>query len=246
MDGGSPRRRGRGCESPESTAVPRLFGESARSYPGGSTSAFGGTASFGGRGSDCEAVRASRHRRSCTAMTSPSPCPVQTLVDLATELDPIAARAGGQRRRQARPDRPRGAARRRPRRVSRRRARVSAHCAIFSTSSPSSLSDSDLEIYFRPIAKSRQLPSPLSKQRVNRFRSRLLLARTRAGRRDRRPPLPPHSLSPDARRATRPRPRHGRHDPAPLHPLRDPLRTAAASALHSAEPIEHAPKRLRL
>ncbi len=31
------------------------------------------------------------------------------------------------------------------------------------------LSDSDLEIYFRPIAASAGLPSPLSKQRVNRF-----------------------------------------------------------------------------
>ena len=31
------------------------------------------------------------------------------------------------------------------------------------------LSDSDLEIYFRPIAESAGLPAPLSKQRVNRF-----------------------------------------------------------------------------
>ncbi len=62
-----------------------------------------------------------------------------------------------------------------------------------------------------------------------RLRGRLLLARTRPGRRDRWPPLPPHPISPEARRQARPRPHPRRHDAVALHATRSGTKAAASA-----------------
>jgi very-short-patch-repair endonuclease len=96
----------------------------------------------------------------------PVTSPVQTLVDLATELDPIALERAvndADKHDLIDPEALRGGL---PRFSSTPGIRPLRHLLdkLFFQ-----LSDSDLEIYFRRIVKAASLPMPLAKQRVNRF-----------------------------------------------------------------------------
>jgi hypothetical protein len=96
----------------------------------------------------------------------PVTSPVQTLIDLATELDPIAIERAvndADKRDLIDPEALRLALDDHAGEAGVRPLRTILDRLTFR------LSDSDLEIYFRPIAASAGLPSPLSKQRVNRF-----------------------------------------------------------------------------
>ncbi len=150
----------------------------------------------------------------------PVTSPVQTLIDLATELDPVATERAindADKRDLIDPEALRLALDDHAGEPGVRGLRKVLDRLTFR------LSDSDLEIYFRPIAASAGLPSPLSKQWVNGVRSRLLLARPGSGGRDRRSALSPHALSSEARCPPRPDPRHRRHVPTPVYSLRGPL-----------------------
>lgn len=151
----------------------------------------------------------------------PVTSPVQTLVDMASELDAIAVERAvndADKRDLIDPESLRLALNDHAGEPGVRPLRQVLDKLTFR------LSDSELEIYFRPIDLCRP-PLPPQQTTRQRLRGRLLLARPRPHRRDRRPPLPPHPVSPETRRPARPHPRHRRHDPAPLHPLRGPLRT---------------------
>ncbi len=96
----------------------------------------------------------------------PVTSPVQTLIDIATELDPIAVERAvndADKRDLIDPDALRLALDDHSGEPGVRPLRQILDRLTFR------LSDSDLEIYFRPIAASAGLPSPLSKQRVNGF-----------------------------------------------------------------------------
>ena len=62
------------------------------------------------------------------------------------------------------------------------------------------------------------LPVPLTRDAAQRLRGRLLLARPRPRRRDRRPALPPHAGPAGAGPGARPGAHRRRADPAALHP----------------------------
>ena len=96
----------------------------------------------------------------------PVTSPVQTLVDLAAELRPIAIERAvndADKRDLIDPEALRVALDDHAGEPGARLLRQILDRLTFR------LSDSDLEIYFRPIAASAGLPSPLSKPRVNRF-----------------------------------------------------------------------------
>ena len=175
---------GRGRSQPLSAAALWGIGPGAR---GRSTSASGAVAARHGRGfkdqDSTASVGARRHRAPWNRGHRRRP---RTLIDIATEL-PRTARAGGQRGRQARPDRSRELARpRRPRGepgVKPLRTLLDRH--TFRLSDTDSKSSSARSRPGRP-------PTPLTKAPPQRLRGRLLLARPRPRRRDRRLPLPPH------------------------------------------------------
>lgn len=96
----------------------------------------------------------------------PVTSPVQTLIDIATELNPIAIERAvndADKRDLIDPEALRLALDDHAGEPGVRPLRTILDRLTFR------LSDSDLEIYFRPIAASAGLPPPLSKQRVNRF-----------------------------------------------------------------------------
>jgi hypothetical protein len=96
----------------------------------------------------------------------PVTSPVQTLIDLATELGPIAVERAvndADKRNLIDPETLREALDDHAGEPGVRPLRKILDCLTFL------LSDSDLEIYFRPIVTSAGLSPPLSKQRVNRF-----------------------------------------------------------------------------
>ena len=96
----------------------------------------------------------------------PVTSPVQTLIDLATELDPVAIERAindADKRDLIDPEALRLALDDHAGEPGVRGLRKVLDRLTFR------LSDSDLEIYFRPIAASAGLPSPLSKQWVNGF-----------------------------------------------------------------------------
>jgi hypothetical protein len=96
----------------------------------------------------------------------PVTSPVRTLIDLATELGPIAIERAvndADKRDLIDPESLRLALDDHAGKPGVRPLRGVLDRLTFR------LSDSDLEIYFRPIAAAAGLPSPLSKQRVNRF-----------------------------------------------------------------------------
>lgn len=96
----------------------------------------------------------------------PVTSPVQTLIDLATELDPVALERAvndSDKRDLIDPEALRKALKRFSGSPGIRPLRHLLDKLFFR------LSDSDLEIYFRRIVKAAGLPIPLTKQRVNRF-----------------------------------------------------------------------------
>jgi hypothetical protein len=96
----------------------------------------------------------------------PVTSPVQTLIDIATELDPIAIERAvndADKRNLVDPEALRLALDQHAGEPGVRLLREILDRLTFR------LSDSDLEIYFRPIAASAGLRAPLSKQKVNRF-----------------------------------------------------------------------------
>jgi very-short-patch-repair endonuclease len=96
----------------------------------------------------------------------PATAPVQTLVDLATELDPMALERAvndADKRDLIDPDALRADLARFRGDPGVRPLRHLLDKLLFR------LSDSDLEIYFRRIVRAAQLPTPLTKQHVNRF-----------------------------------------------------------------------------
>lgn len=131
--------------------------------------------------------------------------PAQTLVDLATELPPLQMeRTVNEADKRATwseaPARPSGQANLSPVRL-RPGGSLSPYCSLCRA-------------------------SPAAHQTAGqRLRSRLLLARPGPGRRDARPPIPPNAIGAGARRTPGPCPRPRRDEPAPLHPLRDQVRT---------------------
>ncbi|HEX6205858.1 MAG TPA: DUF559 domain-containing protein [Solirubrobacterales bacterium] len=101
-------------------------------------------------------------RRDDISVTSP----VQTLVDLATELEPVPLERAvndADKRDLVDPEALRDALARFQGEAGVRPLRLLLDKLFFR------LSDSELEIYFRRIVKAAKLPMPLSKQRVNRF-----------------------------------------------------------------------------
>lgn len=96
----------------------------------------------------------------------PVTSPIQTLVDLATELEPIPLERAvndADKRDLIDPEALRDELTRFRGESGVRPLRLLLDKLFFQ------LSDSDLEIYFRRIVKAAKLPMPLSKQRVNRF-----------------------------------------------------------------------------
>lgn len=96
----------------------------------------------------------------------PATSPVQTLIDLATELDPISSERAvndADKRDLVDPESLRTALDQHRGEPGVRPLRQILDRLTFR------LSDSDLEIYFRPIAASAGLPNPLAKQHVNGF-----------------------------------------------------------------------------
>ena len=135
----------------------------------------------------------------------PVTAPIRTLVDLAADSGPERDRAVGQRGRSAGSGRPGDAARARSDDYRGQRG-VARLRAVLDPRRSSASPRSGLERRFlRLVGASRacRCRSPECGQRV---RGRLLLARPRAGRRDRRPAIPPHAgpAGPRPASATRP------------------------------------------
>ena len=229
LDGGGPRLRGRGGAQPPQRG--RSSGGSATRSGDGSTSPSGGSTKIRRKGLKVRSRPSLGASSSVAATASRSPHPVQTLIDLATELKPLRLeRAVNEADKLDLVD---------PETL--RRA-LDGHkgepgvkkLATLLDRHTFRLSDSDLEVLFRPLALARG-PSPPADQTVGpRLRGRLLLPRPRPDRRDRRPPLPPHPVPTGPRRQTRPDP-HRRRPPRPaLHPLADRPRPRRGDRTSSA------------
>ena len=107
------------------------------------------------------------------------------------------------------------------------------------------LSDSDLEILFRPIAVEAGLPFPLSKQIVNGWGVDFFWPDLGACRRDGWASLSPHRLYSDQGCEARPRPYDRRDDAASLHPLRDQVRAQPSPRRASPGPARPPQARIR-
>ena len=132
-------------------------------------------------------------KRSPTSTTRdriPVTSPVRTLVDLAARAERARDRGPREPSRQARPDRPG-----RPARSARRTRRRAWRAALRRRPRPCDLRAHRLRARATLPARSRVAPACRSRDTPvgQRLPGRLLLARARAGGRDRRPALPPHS-----------------------------------------------------
>ncbi len=92
------------------------------------------------------------------------------------------------------------------------------------------LTKEELERLFLPISREVGLSLPSHWRDRQRLRGRLLLARAQTGRRDRRASLPPHPLSPSKGRPPRPGPYGRGLHPRSLHAPPDQIRTGLRQA----------------